>query len=68
MTQTQTHALNDNETMTRCLPGAARFLAISAAYLAATPAAVSSNASDDCVPGSNRCLPVADTEFTGARL
>ena len=68
MTQTQTHALNDNETMTRCLPGAARFLAISAAYLAATPAAVSSNASDGCVPGANRSVPVTDTEFSGAWL
>jgi len=65
---TQTHALIEDETMTRCLPGAARFLAISAAYLAATPAAVSSNASDGCVPGANRRVPVADTEFPGAPL
>ena len=65
---TQTHALIDDENMTRCLPGANRFLAISAAYLAATPDAVSSNASSCYVPGVNRCAPMAATTTAGARL
>jgi hypothetical protein len=65
---TQTHALNDNETMNRCPLGAARFLAISAAYLAARPAALSSSTANGYVPGTNRCVSMADTEITGARL
>ena len=64
----QTHALNDNETMDHCLPGADRFLAISAAYLAARPAAVSGNAGNGQVPLVNRSVPMGATETTGARL
>jgi len=64
----QTHALNDSETMTHCLPGADRFLAISAAYLSAGPAAVSGNASNGQVPFANRSVPTVDTETAGARL
>ena len=64
----QTHALNDNETMDRCLPGAARFLAISAAYLAARPATVSGNASNRDLPRTQRSVPTVATETTGARL
>jgi hypothetical protein len=64
---TQIRALNDDETMTRSLPGATRFLAISAAYLAVMPEAVSSNASNCCVPGVNRSAPMAGTATAGAR-
>ena len=64
----QTHALNDNETMNHSLPGADRFLAISAAYLAARPAAVSGNASNRHVPRTQRSVPMGATETTGARL
>jgi hypothetical protein len=64
----ETHALNDNETTTHCLPGADRFLAISAAYLSAGPAAVSGNAGHGQVPLANRSVPMVATETTGARL
>jgi hypothetical protein len=64
----QTHALNDTETMTHCLPGAARFLAISAAYLSTGPAAVSGNVSNGQVPLANRSVPMVATETAGARL
>lgn len=65
---TQIHVLIDDGTMPRRLPGAARFLSVSAAYLAATPAVLSSNASNGAVPGINRPVPMAATETSGARL
>jgi len=64
----QTHALNDSETMTHCLPGADRFLAISAAYLATRPAAVSGNARNRHVLRTKRSMPMVSTETTRARL
>ena len=64
----QTHVLNDNETMNHSLPGADRFLAISAAYLAARPGAISGNASNRHVPLANRSVSTVATETTGARL
>ena len=64
----QTHTLNDNETVTHCLPGADSFLAISAAYMAARPAAVGGNASNGHVPRTKRSMPMVATENSGARL
>ena len=65
---TQTHALIDDQTTIRCLPGAARLLAISAAYLAVKPAAASSKTSNGHAPWANRSAPKDATETTGARL
>jgi hypothetical protein len=65
---TQIHVLIDDGTMPRRLPGADRFLSISAAYLAATPAVPSSKASNGAVPAINRPVPMAATETSGARL
>ena len=65
---TQTHALIDDQTTIRCLPGAARLLAISAAYLAVKPAAVSSKASNGHAPWTKLSAPRVATETTGTRL
>lgn len=65
---TQTYMLTNDEITTRCLPGAARFLAVSAAYLAVAPDAISRKASKGYVPGTNRSVPMSVAETTGARL
>ena len=65
---TQTHALIDDESMIRCLPGAARFLAISAAYLAVAPDAISRKASYGYLSWTNRSAARVAAETTGARL
>ncbi len=65
---TQTHILNDDETGITCLPGAARFLATSAAYLAVPSAALSSSDSSGCMDGVNRLVPRNESKPTGARL
>ena len=65
---TQTYVLIDDQITIRCLPGTARFLAISAAYLAVKPAAAGSKASNGHAPWANRSAPRVATETTGARL
>jgi len=64
----RTHTQTGDETTTRYLPGATRFLAISAAYLAVTPAAVSGNASNGYATGTSRSVAIFAAETTGARL
>ena len=57
----QKHVLKDDQSTTERLPGTARFLAISAAYLSAAPAADSSSTRNDSRnSGVNR--PAAMTE------
>ena len=65
---TQTCMPTNDEITTRCLPGAGRFLAISAGYLAVAPDAISRKASNGYVPGTNRSVPMSAAETTGARL
>ena len=65
---TQTYMLTNDEITTRCLPGAARLLAISAAYLSIPPDAISRKARNGYVPGTNRSVPMSAAETTGARL
>jgi len=64
---THTHALIDDKTMSRCLPGAARFLAISAVYLAARPAPVRRTACTSQVTGARGPIAMAATASAGGR-
>ncbi len=65
---TQTQLLSDDKTGIACLPGTARFLAISAAYLAVVPTADSSSDLSGYIDGADCPVPRTGTEPTGARL